>query len=113
MVRDVVNPMLILGWPGTSITETDTHSVREYGVCITYILTYLNQYSSLEYMCSDDITHSHCISHGSGRVSGPRDSGSRSTSGNTGEGELRAGSIEVRVHSQYYTTWYGDVSCKG
>ena len=43
------------------------------------------------------VQHSHLISHGSGRVSGPSDSGSRSTSGDTGEGELRAGSIEVRV----------------
>ena len=56
------------------------------------------------------IQHSHLISHDSGRVSGPSDSGSRSTSGDTGEGELRAGSIEVRVHSQCHTTWYGDVS---
>ena len=31
----------------------------------------------------------------SGGVSGPSDSGSRSTSGDTGEGELRTGSIEV------------------
>ena len=45
------------------------------------------------------VQHSHLISHGSDRVSGPSDSGSRSTSGDTGEGELRAGSIEVRVHS--------------
>ena len=61
------------------------------------------------------VQHSHCISHlishGSGRVSGPSDSGSRSTSGDTGEGEPRAGSIEVRVHSQCYI-WYGDVSYK-
>ena len=34
---------------------------------------------------------------GSG-VSGPSDSGSRSTSGDTGEGELRTVSVEVRVH---------------
>ena len=59
------------------------------------------------------IESSQCISHGSGRVSGPSDSGSRSTSGDTGEGELRAGSIEVRVHSQCHTSWYGDGSCKG
>ena len=65
-------------------------------------------------LCSRNIIkHSHLISHGSGRVSGPSDSGSRSTSGDTGEGELRAGSIEVRVHSQRHTIWYGDVSCKG
>ena len=32
------------------------------------------------------------------KTSGPSDSGSRSTSGDTGEGELRTGSIEVRVH---------------
>ena len=31
-----------------------------------------------------------------GGVSGPSDSGSRSTSGDTGEGELRTGSIQVR-----------------
>ena len=58
------------------------------------------------------VKHSHFVCHGSGRVSGPSDSGSRSTSGDTGEGELRAGSIEVRVHSQCHTTWYGDISCK-
>ena len=64
-------------------------------------------------LCSRNIIkRSHCISHGSGRVSGPSDSGSRSTSGDTGEGELRAGSIEVRVHSQCHITWYGDGSCK-
>ena len=41
-------------------------------------------------LCSGNIIkHSHCISHSSGRVSGPSDSGSRSTSGDTGDGELR------------------------
>ena len=59
------------------------------------------------------IKHSHCISHGNGGVSGPSDIGSRSTSGDTGEGELRAGSIEVRVYSQCHIYWYGDISCKG
>ena len=50
MVRGVVEVTATLGWPGTGITETDTHSVREYGVHITYKSTYiyLNQYSSLE-----------------------------------------------------------------
>ena len=36
--------------------------------------------------------------------------GSRSTSGDTDEGELRAGSIEVRVIGECHTTQYGDVS---
>ena len=41
--------------------------------------------------------HSSFSDSGSG-VSGPSDSGSRSTSGDTGEDELRTVSIEVRVH---------------
>ena len=39
-------------------------------------------------------------------VSGPSDSGSRSTRGDTGEGELRTGSINVRFHSECHTTRY-------
>ena len=50
MVVGVVESTATLGWPGTGITETDTHSIREYRVHITYKSTYiyLNQYSSLE-----------------------------------------------------------------
>ena len=48
----------------------------------------------------------------SDRVFGPSDSGSRSTSGDTGEGELRTGSIEVRVHSYYDRSRYLDVAYK-
>ena len=59
---------------------------------------------------SGSIKHCHPLPHSSLRVSGPSDSGSRSTSGDTGEGELRTGPIEVRVHSQYHTTRYCDVS---
>ena len=44
-------------------------------------------------------------------VSGPGDSGSRSTSGDTGEGELRTGSIEVRVHFESYFTRKENISC--
>ena len=44
------------------------------------------------------------------RVSGPSDSGSRSISGDTGEGELKTGFIEVRVRSECYTTRYCDYS---
>ena len=58
------------------------------------------------------VQYSHLLSYVSSRASGPSDSGSRSTSGDTGEGEVRAASIEVRVHSQCHVTWYGDVSCK-
>ena len=49
MVVAVVEVAVTLGWPGT-ITETDTHSVREYRVHITYKSTYIyqNQYLSLE-----------------------------------------------------------------
>ena len=64
-------------------------------------------------MCSGSIVqYSPCIDCDSGRVSGPSDNGSRSTSGDTGEGELRVGSIEVRVHSQCHTTWDGYISYK-
>ena len=42
------------------------------------------------------------FSDDSDRVSGPGDSGSRSTSGDTGEGELRTGSIQIRVHFHGY-----------
>ena len=49
-------------------------------------------------LCSDWIIQRSLSSFSdSGGVSGPSDSGSRSTSGDTGEGELRTGSIEVRV----------------
>ena len=41
----------------------------------------------------------------------PGDSGSRSTSSDTGEGELRTGSIEVRVHFESYFTRNGNISC--
>ena len=44
------------------------------------------------------IQDSHSSLGDSGGVSGPSDSGSRSTSRDTGEGELRTGSIEVRVN---------------
>ena len=45
------------------------------------------------------IQHSHISFSDSGSgVSGPSDNGSRSTSGDAGEGELRTASIEVRVH---------------
>ena len=44
------------------------------------------------------------------RVSGPSDGGSRSTSGDTGKGELRIGSIEVRDCSKCYISRYCDVS---
>ena len=37
------------------------------------------------------------------RVSGPANSGSRPTSGDTGEGELRTLSIEIRVHNKLHT----------
>ena len=47
------------------------------------------------------------FSDDSGGVSGPRYSGGRSTSRDTGEGELRTGSIVVRVYCQYC---YGDSS---
>ena len=47
---------------------------------------------------------------GSG-VSGPSDSGSRSTSRDTGEGELRTVAIEVRVHCQLHTSRDGYISC--
>ena len=47
----------------------------------------------------------------SGGVPGPGDSGSRSTSGDTGEGELRTGSIEVRVHFESYFTRNSYFSC--
>ena len=40
------------------------------------------------------------------RVSGPSDSGNRSTSGDRVEGELRTGSIEVRVHRECHTIKY-------
>ena len=56
---------------------------------------------SVDVECSHSITqHSlQCSFSDSGSgVSGPSDSGSRSTSGDTGEGEFRAGSIEVRVY---------------
>ena len=62
-------------------------------------------------LCSGSIVqHSHLICHGSGRVSGPSNSGSRSTSGDTGEGELRAGSIEVSFHSEYNAIRYRNVT---
>ena len=55
--------------------------------------------------------HSHtiflCIASG---VSCPGDIGSRSTSGDTGESELRAVSIEVRDFSEQYALWYSDIS---
>ena len=57
------------------------------------------------------VKHRHLISHDRARVSGPSDSGSRSISGDTGEGELRTGSIKVRVHSERYSTRYCDISC--
>ena len=44
------------------------------------------------------------FSDDSGGVSGPGDSGSRSTSGDAGEGELRTGSIQFRVHFESYFT---------
>ena len=49
------------------------------------------------------------FSDNSGGVSGPGDSGSRSTSGDTGKGELRTGSIEVRVHFESYFTRNGKI----
>ena len=49
------------------------------------------------------------FSDGSGGVSGPLDSGSRSTGGDTGEGELRISSIKVRVHCHTNTTRYSYV----
>ena len=48
------------------------------------------------------IQHSLISFSDSGGVSGPSDSGSRSSSGDTCEGELRTGSIQVRVHTQCY-----------
>ena len=53
-------------------------------------------------MCSDWIIQHSLISFSdSGGVSGPSDSGSRSTSGDTGEGELR----------EYYIPKYSDIPC--
>ena len=54
---------------------------------------------SVGILCSDFIIQyrDSSLSKGSG-VSGPSDGGSRSTSGDTGEGELRTGSIHVRAH---------------
>ena len=40
---------------------------------------------------------------------GPSDSGSRSTSGDTGEGELRIGFIKSRVESEIYITQYCNI----
>ena len=55
---------------------------------------------SVGVLCSHWVIQHSLSSFGdSDRVSGPSDSGSRSTSGDTGEGELRTGPIEVRVHS--------------
>ena len=55
---------------------------------------------SVDVLCSHwVIQHTLSSFSDSDRVSGPSDSGSRSTSGDTGEGELRTGPIEVRVHS--------------
>ena len=45
-------------------------------------------------------------------VSGPGDSGSRSTSGDAGQGEVWTGPIEVRVHCQHYLPRYFYISCK-
>ena len=61
---------------------------------------------------------SHCViqhslssfSDDSGGVSGPRYSGSRSASGDTGEGELMTGSVEVRVHCQQHSSRYRNIS---
>ena len=46
------------------------------------------------------------------RVPCPSDSGSRSTSGDTGEGELRDLSIELRVQNEAHTIRYWHISCK-
>ena len=55
-------------------------------------------------LCSRSIVqYSHCFPWNSFRVSGPSDSGSRSTSGDTGEGELRAGSIATGSESRLNT----------
>ena len=63
-------------------------------------------------LCSRSIVqHSLSSFSDSDRVSGPSDSGSRSSSGDTGEGELRIGSIEIRVQSESYSIRYGDVTC--
>ena len=63
-------------------------------------------------LCSHYIVQHSLISFSdSDGVSGPSDSGSRSSSGDTGEGELRIGSIEVRVQSESYSIRYGDVTC--
>ena len=54
--------------------------------------------------------HCHHITHSCARVSGPVDICCRPTGGDTGEGELRAGSIEVRVWRKRHAGWNGDVS---
>ena len=54
--------------------------------------------------------HCHDITHSCVRVSGPVDICCRPTGGDTGEGELRAGSIEVRVWRERHAGWNGDVS---
>ena len=54
--------------------------------------------------------HCHHITYSCARVSAPVDICCRPTGGDTGEGELRAGSIEVRVWCERHAGWNGDVS---
>ena len=59
-------------------------------------------------MYVQSLCHQHSLSSFSDRdrVSGPSDSGSRSTSGDTGEGELRTWPIEVRDNNEVYARRY-------
>ena len=56
------------------------------------------------------IQHRHipCGDYFSIRI-GPSDSGSRSTSGDTGEGKLRIGFTESKVECERYVTQYCDI----
>ena len=58
------------------------------------------------------VQHSQFFSRSLSGVSGPTDSGSRSANGDTGESELRNGSIEVRVHNELHITLNGDLCMK-
>ena len=60
--------------------------------------------------CIMSVCYSFISAQNSFRVSGPSDSGSRSSSGDTGEGELRTGSIQVRVNTQCYRVRYTDTA---